>query len=300
MRLRALSALLLLAACGPKETAPQTCNGSEVNCSRRYDQVTIAATHNAFAYADGPVTYTEPNQDLPISIQLAYGIRGIGIRPCPPFGAASVKEDTLYVTHNYSTLGGILGGEPLINILTEIKTFLDAHPSETVTLLEEDSSVSSAQVAAVFHQAGLDSMLYVHDKAKGWPTLGEMAKTGKRLVVFTDANDTREPWQLPMWSYITDTDYNTTDASQFSCDTYRGAETNDLYFINQFIYADYGGGIVAASPETARIANEPEPAYQRAVKCWQQLHKVPVFIYVDFFKEGDVKQVVDRLNLLPR
>jgi hypothetical protein len=261
----------------------------------------MAATHNSYSYASGgPVTYQEPNQDLPIPDQLAYGIRGFGIRPCPSFGGDPAQKDVLFVTHNYSTLGGILGGEPLIDILKEFKTFLDAHPSEVVTLLEEDSSVTSAQVAAVFHQAGLDSMLYVHNKTKGWPTLAEMAKTGKRLVVFTDANDEREDWQLPMWSLITDTDYNITNESQFSCASYRGADSNDLYFINQFIYADLGGGLVVADPEQAKIANNPSSAYSRALTCWQQRRKVPVFIYVDWFGQGNVRAAVDQLNALPR
>ena len=75
-------------ACGPAETpapppppAPVLCNGSAANCQRRYDQVTFAATHNAFSYAaGGPVSYLFPNQDQPIADQLSRGIRGLGIR----------------------------------------------------------------------------------------------------------------------------------------------------------------------------------------------------------------------------
>ena len=163
----ALAILLCAASCARKPA--ESCDGSAANCDRRYDQVTYAATHNAFAYASGgPVTYNMPNQDLPIPQQLAYGIRTFGIRPCPAFGI-DANPEAIYVTHNYSALGGALGGEPLANILGEIKSFLDANPSEIITLLQEDTVVTPVQVAAVFKQAGLDSYLYPHAASKPWP-----------------------------------------------------------------------------------------------------------------------------------
>ncbi len=286
---------LALAACGPHSNS--ICDGAAINCDRHYNQVTFAAAHDSFAYAaGGNIQYSFPNQDRPIAEQLEYGIRTFGIRPCPSWGA---DTGTLYVTHNYDTFHGDLGGEPLLNILATIKSFLEANPTEIVSLLEEDSGVTSAQVAAVFTQAGLIPYLYIHDASKGWPTLREMAARGSRLVLFT-SNSPAQPWQLPMWSFIVDTDYNVTEASQFSCEFYRGVGTNDLYFINQFIYRDDGHGVVLADPQKALIANDPAAAYARALGCWQAKQRIPNFLYVDYFLEGDIKQAVDRLNALPR
>jgi len=296
----ALLSLMATLAPGCGSGAPQLCDGAAANCDRRYDQVTFAAAHDSFAYASGgPIQYAAPNQDRPIPEQLEYGIRTFGIRPCPSWSDDPAQQDVVYVTHNYADFSGALGGEPLLDILLSIKTFLDAHPSEVISLLEEDTSVTSAQVAAVFQQAGLVPYLYIHDPVKGWPTLRSMAQDNQRLVLFTD-NTPDQAWQLPMWSFIVDTNYNITDPSQFSCAFYRGTAANSLYFINQFIYKDYGGGVVTADPGEATIANDPDTAYARALSCWQQMSRIPNFIYVDFFLEGDVKQVVDRLNALPR
>ncbi len=294
----ALLIAVIAAGCG--RDAAETCNGSASNCDLAYDKVTFAATHDAFAYASGgPIEYIEPNQDLPIPNQLAYGIRGLGIRPCPSLSKDPAQSDVIYVTHNYDVLGGIIGGEPLLDILNEVKLFLDAHPTEVISIFAEDTVVTPAQVGQVFVQAGLGPYLFTPSADGRWPTLRQMARSNQRLVVFDDGSDLL-PWQLPMWSYLTDTDYNVTDPSQFSCDYYRGQPGNPLYFINQFIYQDFGGGILAASPAKATIANNPTTAYARAVSCWHQKSRVPNFIYVDFYLEGNVGQVVQKLNALPR
>jgi len=286
--------------CGGKP-APVPCDGSVANCSRPYDRVTYAATHDSFAYATGgPVHYDAPNQDLPIHDQLAYGIRTFGIRPAPYGGDDPTQTNVVYVTHNYGQLGGAIGQEPLLDILQELKTFLDANPSEVVTLLAENA-VTPQQVADVFTQAGLDHYLFTYDPAKGWPTLKEMAEAGTRLLEFSDDSSPKPAWQMDMWSFIVDTNYNITDPSQFTCDFYRGTAASPLYFLNQFIYKDYGGPFVLADPGEATIANNPVAIVQRATDCWHQTGRIPVFVYVDFYREGDVKSAVDELNeTIPR
>src|SRR5262249_22019023 len=145
------NAWLLAAAlglgCGNPPPPPQvTCNGSADNCAKRYDQVTFAATHNAFSYASGgPVSYLFPNQDLPISNQPVSGIRGLGIRPCPYYGSDPAETNHVYVTHNFD-LKGLLGSEPLLDVLTEVRDFLEKNPSEVVTLFAE-SAVTPAEIA---------------------------------------------------------------------------------------------------------------------------------------------------------
>ena len=99
--------VLILGGCGTEEPAGEReCNGSAANCLRRYDQVTFAATHNAFSYAaGGDVRYLFPNQDLPIADQLRAGIRGLGIRPCPYYGDDPAESGRVYVTHNFDLMG---------------------------------------------------------------------------------------------------------------------------------------------------------------------------------------------------
>ena len=196
--------------------------------------------------------------------------------------------------------GTLVDSNVLLDILTEVRVFLEAHPNEVVTLLAE-SAVTAQQVAAVFTEAKLDPYLYTHDQTKGWPTLREMIASGKRLVVFNDLRDaTRPAWQLYMWDFIVDTDYNMTDVSQFSCDFYRGNDTNDLYFLNQFIYKDYGNGILAPDEGQAQIANQKALIVERATKCWQDKKRIPNYVYVDWYAQGDVIGAVNAINEMPR
>ena len=47
-------------------------------------------------------------------------------------------------------------------------------------------------------------------------------------------------------------------------------------------------------------ANDRGLVLQRARGCWQQLGKVPNFIYVDWYGQGDVVGAVNALNAEPR
>lgn len=288
----------LVAGCGRGE--PQVCNGSAASCPRRYDQVTYAGTHNAYSYAaGGPVSYIYPNQDAPITQQLQAGVRALGIRPSPYFGLDPAEADRVYVTHNVS-LRGALGEEPLQDVLTEVRRFLESHPDEVVTLLAE-SAVTPQQVAETFTAAGLTRYLFTYEPTRGWPTLRDLIVADTRLVVFNDSQDPGRPaWQHFMWQHIVDTDYNITDAKQFSCAPYRGKPENALYFLNQFIYKSLGGDLVVPDKALSVQANDRGLVLQRARGCWQQLGKVPNFIYVDWYGQGDVVGAVNALNAEPR
>jgi hypothetical protein len=306
MKLRVSSLLIFvtlsLFACGepPAEPPKVLCSGSESNCQRRYDEVAFAATHNAFSYAEGgPVSYLFPNQDLPIAEQLARGIRGLGIRPCPYYGDDPAEAGRVYVTHNFS-LRGLLGMEPLLPILVSVRTFLEKNPGEVVTLFAE-SAVTPKELEDTFIEAGLLPYLYTHDKTKGFPTLAQMKESGQRLVVFSDSQDKeRPPWQLFMWDFLVDTDYNITDIAQFSCDFYRGEAKNPLYFLNNFIYRPLSGEVVVPDRDRSQMANDPQFMLPRAEECWKKTGRRPNFLYVDWFGQGDVVGVTRALNEQPR
>lgn len=291
---------------GEKPAPPLVCNGSERNCGRRFDQVTFAATHNAYSYAaGGEVRYLFPSQDRPIPDQLAAGIRGLGIRPGPYFGDDPAEQARVYTTHNWDLMGA-LGQEPLVDVLRQVKKFLDENPSETVSLFAE-SAASPSAVAATFAEAGLVEHVYAHDATRGFPTLGEMAQSGRRVLLFyvqsvPVPSDPGAPpaWFLPMWDFIVDTDYDVTDASQFSCDFYRGAQKSPLYFINQFIYKVAGSQVKYPDKDLAQIANDPAAIVARAEACRTQTGRIPNYIYVDWYGQGDPVGAAKALNELPR
>ena len=184
--------------------------------------------------------------------------------------------------------------------LSDMNLFLEHNPGEVITLFAE-SAVTPAELATTFATAGLLPYLYVHDFARGWPTLSEMAQHNTRLVVFNDSQDKSRPaWQHYLYDLIVDTDYNITDITQFRCAFYRGRPENSLYFINQFIYAAFGNKVLFPDPKLAQKANEPAFVSGRAQQCWTETQRIPNFIYVDWFEKGDVMAAVRALNRLPR
>ena len=61
-----------------------------------------------------------------------------------------------------------------------------------------------------------------------------------------------------------------------------------------------GEQIVLPSASNARLANDAAFVTERARRCWQQKGRIPNFIYVDWFGQGDVMGAVHTLNEVPR
>lgn len=81
---------------------------------------------------------------------------------------------------------------------------------------------------------------------------------------------------------------------------YRAKAENDLYFINQFIYKDLGNGLFVPDEANATIANDEHFAFERSLGCWRETGRIPNFVYVDMYQEGNVLGAVQCLNRLPR
>ena len=64
-------------------------------------------------------------------------------------------------------------------------------PSVISLLIVNSDNVAPSEYDTVFKAAGLDTLAYAPESASlpasGWPTLGSLIDSGKRLVVFLDA-----------------------------------------------------------------------------------------------------------------
>lgn len=86
----------------------------------------------------------------------------------------------------------LLDAGTLATYLTPVKSWLDANPSDVLSLLiVNNDDLPPSTFGSVFSSVGLDSLAYSPPSASAlaasaWPTLGEMIDTGKRLVVFMD------------------------------------------------------------------------------------------------------------------
>src|SRR5690606_38610856 len=127
------------------ESASATaCNGASELCERRYDEVTFAMTHNAHAVLGaglGIGAAAATNQTKAVYQQLRDGIRGMMID-------VGRHDGEIWLCHGGC---GISRFVPLSDFLVTVRRFLDANPSETLTLIvEHTDEVGSDDVAEVF------------------------------------------------------------------------------------------------------------------------------------------------------
>lgn len=102
---------------------------------------------------------------------------------------------------------------PAIQTLADIKTFLDANPTEVITIFIEDYVHTPNGITNLFKSAGL--MKYwmpvgmMASNGKPWPTLGEMIQRNHRLLVFTQ-DSTKESTEgvAYQWRYTTENQCN--------------------------------------------------------------------------------------------
>lgn len=309
-------------------TPAKTCNGYAALCARRYNDVAFPATHNAMAAANEPgwLFVEQPNG---IIAQLDAGIRVLLIdtwlgEPTQrdgiittlstwharalesskaEFGAAAVASalrvrDAIHLTptgpaqpylcHGLCELGATLW-EP---VMAQVKTWLDKHPREVVTLFIQDEGVSPAQTNQVFSKAGL--LPYVHTQHEGqpWPTLGQMISSGRRLVVLMEnqAGGAAYPWQLPGFTWTQDTPFHFTNANQFSCALARGQPDSPLFLVNHWL-----SNKLRRVTDSAAV-NAYDILWPRVSECERERHHIPNFVAVNFYNEGDLMRVVNQLN----
>ncbi len=255
------------------------CNGHEELCGRRFDEVAFPMTHNAMSNAEAG--WSIPNQNFGITRQLDDGIRGLMLDTYD-------EDGTLLLCH---LLCG-LGSQPLVAGLAEIKAFLDANPSEVVSIIFEND-ITHAQTSGAFDESGLIDFVYAHEVDAPWPTLGELIDANTRLVVFQEKSpqEAEFSWLMNVWDQAGETPFSFAAPEDFNCDPNRGDPANPLFLLNHFLTSSVGG-----SPELAQMVNYDPLFINRARQCEQERSALPNFVAVDFYHIGDLFDVVDALN----
>ena len=183
------------------------------------------------------------------------------------------------------------GAVPLVPTLKEVGAWLDANRGEVVTLIIQDD-ISGEQTAQAFAEAGLQRVLFTPDPdpAKPWPTLGEMVRSNKRLVVFAEQEDGPAPWYRNFYRYGMETPFAFTSAAQMSCAPNRGGEGRRLFLMNHFVTRNGGNRLDAGG------VNERAFVLDRAHRCAAERRRPVTFVAVDYASIGDAKGAVDALN----
>jgi uncharacterized membrane protein YhaH (DUF805 family) len=305
----ALSATTWLVAPAATNAGTVVCNDSAQLCSRRYDQVTYPATHNAMAASDAE--FLAPDQDLDLIGQLDRGVRALLIdvhrwttvqqvgaflaglpadqrRLLEPYLRAPVgTRPGLWLCHNVCQLGALdLAGQ-----LQRLRAWLDANPTEIITLIIQDEA-PAAEIMAAFAQAGLGRYLLTppDDPAGDWPRLGDMIRTGRRLVVLAEQADEPGTWYRRLFRYASDTPFHVTSPDAFTCDPDRGDPHAPLLLINHWVSR------AAGSRYDATIANSRTSLLAHIRLCETTRSRRPTFLAVDFAGIGDLIATTAELN----
>ncbi len=258
----------------------QPCNGDPRLCSRRFDEVTFAATHNAHAARDYGYPSVNANQISGFEQQLADGVRAFLI------DVYEEGEDSSFC-HGYCTLAST----PHVEGLQTFKTFLEQNTREVITFIYEDH-MPAARIADDFARVGLDALVYTHEPGEPWPTLSALIEANTRLIVTAENAEPPPAWLHHVWDVAWDTPYDFQSTDQFSCQLNRGSRDNDLFLINHWL----GDALGLPSEAGALEVNAHDVLLARAQACADETGDVPNFIAVDFYEHGDLLDVVAALN----
>lgn len=174
----------------------------------RYSWLT---THNSFAVVGtksplGSAIISPPNQEDSVTDQLKNGVRGLMLD-------AYDFNDAVWFCHSFH--GRCLtftAYVPALSVLTEVRVFLDANPSEVVTIFLEDYAAPGS-LSNTFNAAGLSKYWFpeaeMPSPSKGggdWPLLRDMIADNHRLIVFTSKKGKQGTEGLAyQWDYVVET-----------------------------------------------------------------------------------------------
>ncbi len=286
-------------------SAATACNGGPSLCDKRYDEVTFAASHNAFAVLNATPHISTASHSKNVTWQLRAGIRALML---------DVHEyrGEVHLCHG-SCHGGTWG--TLESVLRSVRRFLDANPRETVTLIfEAGGGIRDVKIWEAFVRSGVDRYTYPSDeksyphtdKVKEWPKLSAL---GGKVVAFSGNHDRTTPimpylhfaFENP-YSYLVPGDL----AGPSSCKVDRGTATHpfegttttkevpSLFVMNHFTTPPAIG--------MGRTNNSRASILAHVEKCSRELRDKrpkPSFVVVDWADEGDVQGAVRHLNGLP-
>ncbi|CAL5377383.1 unnamed protein product [Camellia sinensis] len=292
----------------------------------RYSWLT---THNAFARLGersetGAVILSPKNQQDTITDQLNYSLQLISslkikdnefymlelverkLAPCCSVPKESLVlewngvrglmldmydfENDIWLCHSYGgNCYNYTAFQPAINVLKEIQVFLEANPSEIVTIMIEDYVASPKGLNKVFDAAGLRKFWFpvsrMPKNGENWPTVDDMVRQNQRLVVFTSKSSKEASEGIAYeWRYLVENQYGNGGMKAGSCPNRAespsmNTKTRALVLMNYF--PDAPEVTQACKHNSAPLISMMNTCYEAAGKRW------PNFIAVDYYKRSD-------------
>ncbi|GAP83101.1 putative tat pathway signal sequence [Rosellinia necatrix] len=285
MRTKATLPVLALAA-----GAAADCNGNAAFCDRAYSKITFAGSHNSAFVGVGP----SDNQITSVSAQLDQGIRFLTTQ-------THDKDGVIQMCH---TSCALLDAGPLQDYLGTVKSWVDGHPNEVVTLLiTNEDAIDINKFADAFKAVGLDGLTFTPSGQLGldsWPTLGDMISSGNRVVVFMDYHsDTgKVPYILDEFAYFIETPFDPHEDALSGCNVDRpaGASADGRLILANHNRNNAVFGIDLPDLANAGDTNSVASITAQTNNCKQQLGRVPNVVLLDYVSVGEVIDAQNQLN----
>jgi hypothetical protein len=219
--------------------------------------------------------------------------------------------------HFCHTSCDVLDAGPITDYLGTVKTWVDNHPYDVVTILLENGNYSNVESYVPFiEETGLVPYAYIPPKIPmgidDWPTLASMIIQGKRVVIFMDydANQTAVPWILDEFSQMWETPFDPTNRS-FPCTVQRPPNLaindaqNRLYMVNHNLNYEIsllGNSLLVPSIPLLNVTNSNGTEFGmlglNAEQCNETYAYPPKFLNVDYYNvgNGSVFEVAAKYN----
>ncbi|OMO63215.1 hypothetical protein COLO4_32638 [Corchorus olitorius] len=272
----------------PRCTRIQPVNPTSKVKGLPFNRYSWLTTHNSFARlgvrsATGSLILSPTNQQDSVTSQLNNGVRALmldmydfqnDIWLCHSFGGQC---------YNYTAF------QPAINVLKEVETFLEANPSEIVTIIIEDYVTSPRGLSKVFDAAGLRKFWFpvsrMPKNGGNWPIVDDMIQKNQRLLVFTSKSAKEASEGIAyQWRYMVENQYGNGGMVAGSCPNRAespamNVTSRSLVLVNYF--PDRPDVTQACKHNSAPLISMMDTCYAAAGNRW------PNFIAVDFYKRSD-------------
>ncbi|KAF2398012.1 hypothetical protein EJ06DRAFT_539054 [Trichodelitschia bisporula] len=308
---------LVLASCWQVAVAiPQTssstlaCNNSPSLCSRAFNNVTHLGAHDSPFVSNSSNKYTSAgNQFFDSITQLNAGVRLLSAQ----IHTADDSSSELRLCH---TSCNIYDAGTLVSWLSGISSWLDANPSEVVTILIVNSvNADASRLNTDFTASGITKygFKFTSSSTTTWPTLQSLISANTRLVTFVaslPSGNAAAPYLLDEFTYVFENPYTILSLNNFTCIPDRptavggspsaAAQSGRMFLMNHFLdkaqlfgeIPDMDNSTITNSPDTSIVGS----LGNHAAACRSTYGRYPTFTLVDWFNVGPAIAAVDDMN----
>ncbi|KAL5117010.1 hypothetical protein ACEQ8H_005096 [Pleosporales sp. CAS-2024a] len=256
---------------------------------------------------------TSGNHFYNTTVQLESGVRMLSAQVHQFNNSGTVEWHLCHTSCN------LLDAGTLTNWLQEIKTWMDAHPNDVVTLLIVNSDdADAATLGSQFAASGIDQLAYTPPSLSSpptqWPTLSALISNRTRLLTFVASlaapPSPQYPYLMDEFTFLFENPFENTTPATYACNPDRptslrdnplaAAQSDRLFLMNHMLYTQQSFGIQTTNLSYANRTNAQtgEGSLGAHIKNCSAVYggAKPVFVLVDWSNLGPAIASVDEAN----